>query len=41
LHIYGKLDSREGRKMGHFTLLGNDMNKTYKKAQELTKKIRI
>lgn len=26
LHLYGKEDSRIGRKMGHFTLLGNDQN---------------
>lgn len=41
LHIYAKLDSRKGRKMGHFTLLGNDMAETYEKAQQLTREIRI
>lgn len=41
LHMYGKTDSRPGRKMGHFTLLGEDMDETYKKAIELTRKIRI
>lgn len=41
LHIYGKLDSKPGRKMAHYTLLGDDMEKTYKKAQKLTQGIRI
>jgi len=41
LHMYGKLDSRPGRKMGHYTLLGEDMEKTYKKAQRLTEGFRI
>jgi 5-(carboxyamino)imidazole ribonucleotide synthase len=41
LHVYGKLDSKVGRKMAHYTLLGNDLDKTYKKARELTKNIEI
>lgn len=41
LHIYGKLDSRVGRKMGHYTLLGNDMEEVYGKAKKLTEEIRI
>ncbi|PAU95655.1 5-(carboxyamino)imidazole ribonucleotide synthase [Aliifodinibius salipaludis] len=41
LHVYGKLDSRVGRKMAHYTLLGNDMDKTYETAQKVTEKIRI
>jgi 5-(carboxyamino)imidazole ribonucleotide synthase len=41
LHIYGKLESRSGRKMGHFTLLGEDLKDTYEKAQELTQTIVI
>lgn len=41
LHVYGKLDSRPGRKMAHYTLLGDDMEQTYEKAQELTREIRI
>jgi 5-(carboxyamino)imidazole ribonucleotide synthase len=41
LHIYGKLDSRVGRKMAHFTLLGDNMESTYQKAQELTKPVEI
>lgn len=41
LHIYGKLDSRTGRKMGHYTLLGDDLRDTYEKAQRLTQAIEI
>jgi len=41
LHIYGKLGSRVGRKMGHFTLLGDDGEAIYTRAQKVTKKIRI
>jgi 5-(carboxyamino)imidazole ribonucleotide synthase len=41
LHIYGKLDSRPGRKMAHYTLLGDNMETVYEKAQKLTHKIRI
>ncbi|MGM0546105.1 MAG: 5-(carboxyamino)imidazole ribonucleotide synthase [Bacteroidota bacterium] len=41
LHIYGKLDSRVGRKMAHFTLLGDDMESIYKRAQKVTKQIKI
>lgn len=41
LHIYGKLDSRNGRKMGHYTLLGDDLKNTYEEAQKLTQTIEI
>ncbi len=41
LHMYGKLGSREGRKMGHFTLLGDDKATAYEKAQRLTRGIQI
>lgn len=41
LHIYGKLDSRPGRKMGHYTLLGDELDGTYEKAQKLTNPVRI
>lgn len=41
LHVYGKFDSRIGRKMAHYTLLGQEMKSTYQKAQELTRGIRI
>lgn len=41
LHIYGKIDSRPGRKMAHYTLLGKTMNTTYSRASELTESIQI
>lgn len=41
LHIYGKLKSRPGRKMGHVTLLGDDLDQTYKEALRLTQNIQI
>lgn len=41
LHVYGKLDSRMGRKMAHYTLLGKAVNETYTLASELTNAIRI
>lgn len=41
LHSYGKLDSKIGRKMAHYTLLGDEMEKTYQRAKELTKAIEI
>ena len=41
LHVYGKLHSRPGRKMAHYTLLGEEMEETYERAQKLTQGIRI
>ena len=41
LHFYGKLDSKPGRKMSHFTLLGDDLEATYRRARKLTKGIEI
>jgi 5-(carboxyamino)imidazole ribonucleotide synthase len=41
LHSYGKLQSKPGRKMGHYTLLGNQPESTYKKAKQLTDRIEI
>ncbi len=41
LHIYGKLDSKVGRKMGHYTMLGDDLDETYKHALELADAIEI
>jgi 5-(carboxyamino)imidazole ribonucleotide synthase len=35
LHLYGKKFSKPGRKMGHFTLLGNDKSKMLKIMQKL------
>ncbi len=41
LHSYGKLQSKTGRKMAHFTLLGEDLENVYSWAMELTKQIEI
>lgn len=41
LHFYGKLQSKKGRKMAHYTLLGDDLGQTYKKAREVTENISI
>lgn len=41
LHSYGKLQSKTGRKMAHYTLLGDDTEQTYELAKSLTKPIRI
>ncbi|MFD2533114.1 5-(carboxyamino)imidazole ribonucleotide synthase [Gracilimonas halophila] len=41
LHVYGKVDSKVGRKMAHYTLLGDDLEETYKKATHVTREIEI
>lgn len=41
LHIYGKTESKPGRKMGHYTLLGDDAEEVYKKAQLVTDSVRM
>lgn len=41
LHVYGKTDSKVGRKMAHYTLLGENLEETYKKAMHVTRKIEI
>jgi 5-(carboxyamino)imidazole ribonucleotide synthase len=41
LHHYGKLHSKPGRKMAHYTLLGNQLEETYSKAKTLTSDIEI
>ncbi|MFO7846805.1 MAG: 5-(carboxyamino)imidazole ribonucleotide synthase [Balneolaceae bacterium] len=41
LHVYGKTGSKPGRKMAHFTLLGDNMEQTYNKAIEATLNIQI
>jgi len=35
LHLYGKEDSRIGRKMGHFTLLGDSQNEVLEELLQL------
>jgi 5-(carboxyamino)imidazole ribonucleotide synthase len=41
LHVYGKIDSKVGRKMAHYTLLGDNLEETYKMAMHVTRKIEI
>lgn len=41
LHIYGKLTSKIGRKMGHFTLLGHHADQVLERARSLTDPIQI
>lgn len=41
LHIYGKTDSKPGRKMGHFTLLGDDVEEVLERARRVTKEMEI
>ncbi|HEX3074123.1 MAG TPA: hypothetical protein VHP30_10975, partial [Ignavibacteriales bacterium] len=41
LHIYGKRKSRIGRKMGHLTVLGEELKPTVLRAIEIEKQIII
>ncbi|MEX2600698.1 MAG: 5-(carboxyamino)imidazole ribonucleotide synthase [Balneolaceae bacterium] len=41
LHIYGKTLSKPGRKMAHYTLLGEEAEETYRIARTITNSIRI
>jgi len=41
MHHYGKLHSKPGRKMAHYTLLGNHVEVTYSRAKKLTSNIEI
>lgn len=41
LHIYGKEKSRIGRKMGHITIIGDNMNTILRKAKKMEQKIII
>lgn len=41
LHIYGKVESRPGRKMGHLTLLGENTDALLKRGVELAAPLRI
>lgn len=41
LHLYGKTRSRKGRKMGHYTLLGDQVHELYETAQSITKSIEL
>jgi len=39
VHIYGKTQSKLGRKMGHITVLGHDLDQTYNKARTIENEI--
>ena len=41
LHSYGKLQSKPGRKMAHYTLLGDNLESTYERARQITEGIEI
>lgn len=41
LHVYGKIHSKTGRKMAHYTLLGEHLEETREKALNLTRHITI
>ncbi len=41
LHIYGKAKSRLGRKMGHITMVGDNLNTILSKAKKIERKIII
>lgn len=41
LHVYGKVQSKVGRKMAHYTLLGQSLEETYKTAMHITRNIEI
>lgn len=41
LHVYGKIQSKVGRKMAHYTLLGQSLEETYKTAMHVTRNIEI
>ena len=41
LHMYGKIQSKIGRKMGHYTLLGDDIDNVYARAIEITQDLEI
>lgn len=39
IHLYDKGEARAGRKMGHFTLLGDDVDETLELAQAYFNKL--
>lgn len=41
VHVYNKHESRIGRKMGHITVIGNDINECLRKAEEARKALVI
>ena len=41
LHVYGKEGSRVGRKMGHITIVGDNLSKILKESATLGEKISL
>ena len=41
VHFYGKKESKTGRKMGHYTVVGDTIEDTIKRAQDLKQIIRV
>jgi len=41
VHIYGKSDSKIGRKMGHYTVIGKTIEDTVQRANELKSVVRV
>jgi|YelNatPaOPRAMG01_1025707.scaffolds.fasta_scaffold00044_12 5-(carboxyamino)imidazole ribonucleotide synthase len=41
LHVYGKEKSRKGRKMGHMTIIGENLETILERAERLTKLVKI
>jgi len=41
VHLYGKSESKSGRKMGHYTVVGKTAEDTVRRAQELKSVVRI
>ena len=41
LHLYGKHEARSGRKMGHFTMVGNEADEVLKSAMDASLKLGI
>ncbi len=39
LHLYGKREARDGRKMGHYTVLGGDVETAYASAQKIKQRL--
>jgi 5-(carboxyamino)imidazole ribonucleotide synthase len=39
LHVYGKEESKLGRKMGHVTVLGNDIESALERAKNMESQI--
>ena len=41
VHVYGKSESKTGRKMGHYTVVGKTIEDTIKRAEDLKQIVRI